>query len=74
MHRLRGDLLNVRGDPTGAERDYHFAHTVTGRQSAKLFELRAAMKCFDMCGSAQLIVARSRGIYAMRKSLERDEQ
>jgi hypothetical protein len=43
MHRLRGDLLNVRGDPTGAERDYHFAHTVTGRQSAKLFELRAAM-------------------------------
>jgi predicted ATPase len=44
LHRLRGDLLNVTDDPSAAaECEYHLALTVAGRQSAKLFELRAAM-------------------------------
>ena len=43
LHRLRGDLLNVAADPSAAERDYHLALTIAGRQSAKLFELRAAV-------------------------------
>ena len=42
LHRLRGDLLNVTGDPAAAERDYHLALAIAGKQSAKLFELRAA--------------------------------
>jgi class 3 adenylate cyclase/predicted ATPase len=41
-YRLRGDLLNFTGDQTGAEESYHLALTVAERQSAKVFELRAA--------------------------------
>ena len=42
LHRLRGDLLNVTGDPSAAERNYHQALEVAKSQSAKLFELRAS--------------------------------
>jgi class 3 adenylate cyclase/tetratricopeptide (TPR) repeat protein len=42
LHRLRGDLLNVTGDRTAAEQAYHQALAAAERQSAKLFELRAA--------------------------------
>jgi predicted ATPase len=42
LHRLRGDLLNATGDLAAAERSYHQALAVAERQSAKLFELRAA--------------------------------
>jgi tetratricopeptide (TPR) repeat protein len=43
LHRLRGDLLNATGDPSGAERTYHQALGVAKRQSAKLLELRASI-------------------------------
>jgi class 3 adenylate cyclase/tetratricopeptide (TPR) repeat protein len=42
LHRLRGDLLNATGDRAAAEQSYHQALAVAERQSAKLFELRAA--------------------------------
>jgi predicted ATPase/class 3 adenylate cyclase len=42
LHRLRGDLLNATGARAAAERSYHQALAVAERQSAKLFELRAA--------------------------------
>jgi predicted ATPase len=42
LHRLRGDLLNAIDDRAAAERSYHQALAVAERQSAKLFELRAA--------------------------------
>jgi predicted ATPase len=43
LHRLRGDLLNASGDQTAAEKSYGTAISVAQRQSAKLFELRAAI-------------------------------
>ena len=42
LHRVRGDLLNANGDVAGAERSYQQAIAVAKRQSAKMFELRAA--------------------------------
>ena len=42
LHRLRGDLLNSTGARAAAEQSYHQALAVAERQSAKLFELRAA--------------------------------
>ena len=42
LHRVRGDLLNATGDRTAGEQSYHQALVVARRQSAKLFELRAA--------------------------------
>ena len=42
LHRVRGDLLNAAGDRSGAERHYRQAIAVAERQSAKLFQLRAA--------------------------------
>jgi predicted ATPase len=41
--RARGDLLNATGDQAAAEQSYRQALGVARRQSAKLFELRAAM-------------------------------
>jgi predicted ATPase len=42
LHRLQGDLLSVAGDQASAERSYHQALAIAKRQSAKLWELRAA--------------------------------
>jgi len=42
VHRLRGALLEETGDRTAAEGSYGQALTVANRQSAKMFELRAA--------------------------------
>ncbi|OKO82621.1 hypothetical protein AC629_23640 [Bradyrhizobium sp. NAS80.1] len=42
LHRLRGDMLNARGDQTAAEQNYHRALAVAERQSAKTLGLRAA--------------------------------
>jgi predicted ATPase len=42
LHRVRGDLLNATGDQATAEQSYHQALVAAQRQSAKLFELRAA--------------------------------
>jgi predicted ATPase len=42
LYRARGDLLNATGDRAAAEQSYHQALAVARRQSAKLFELRAA--------------------------------
>jgi class 3 adenylate cyclase/tetratricopeptide (TPR) repeat protein len=42
LHRLHGDLLNATGDRSAAEQGYCQALGVAERQSAKLFELRAA--------------------------------
>jgi predicted ATPase len=44
LHRLYGDLLNATGDRSAAERSYRQALGVAERQSAKLFELRAATR------------------------------
>jgi tetratricopeptide (TPR) repeat protein len=42
LHRSRGALLFATGDRAAAEQSYYRAHAVAKRQSAKLFELRAA--------------------------------
>ena len=42
LHRLRGDLLYATGNSKAAEQAYHQALAVANRQSAKVFELRAA--------------------------------
>jgi predicted ATPase len=42
LHRLRGDMMNARGDQAAAEQNYHRALAVAERQSAKTFGLRAA--------------------------------
>jgi tetratricopeptide (TPR) repeat protein len=42
LHRLRGDLLNAVGDRAAGEQSYHQALAIAKRQSAKIFELRAA--------------------------------
>ena len=42
LHRVRGDLLKATGDEAAAEQSYQQALVVAKRQSAKLFELRAA--------------------------------
>jgi tetratricopeptide (TPR) repeat protein len=42
LHRLRGDMMNARGDQAAAEQNYHRALAVAERQSAKTFRLRAA--------------------------------
>jgi hypothetical protein len=42
LHRVPGDLLNVVGDHSEAERHYRQAIAVAGRQSATLFQLKAS--------------------------------
>lgn len=42
LHRLRGDMMNARGDQAAAEQNYHRALALAERQSAKAFGLRAA--------------------------------
>jgi tetratricopeptide (TPR) repeat protein len=42
LHRVRGDVFNKMGNPTAAEQNYQQALAVAKRQSAKVFELRAA--------------------------------
>jgi predicted ATPase len=42
VHLVRGDLLNATSDRAATEQSYHQALVVARRQSAKLFELRAA--------------------------------
>src|SRR6185295_8079794 len=42
LYRVPGDLLNGAGDQSGAEQHYRQAIAVAERQSAKLFQLRAA--------------------------------
>jgi predicted ATPase len=41
--RLRGDMLAATGDPAAAEASYHEAIAIAQQQSAKLWELCAAM-------------------------------
>src|SRR5215475_9374742 len=43
LHRLRGDMMNARGDYAAAEQNYQRALAVAERQSAKTFGLRAAI-------------------------------
>jgi len=49
MHWLRGDLLTATGDLVAAEQSYHQALAIAKRQSAKLFELRAATSLARLC-------------------------
>ena len=42
LHRVRGELLMATGDPAGAEASFRQAIEIARRQSAKLWELRAA--------------------------------
>ncbi len=43
LHRLEGDLLRRRGDEAGAETAFRVALELARRQSARSYELRAAM-------------------------------
>jgi class 3 adenylate cyclase/tetratricopeptide (TPR) repeat protein len=43
LHRMRGNLLRATGDRSAAEHSYHRALAIAKRQSAKLWELLAAM-------------------------------
>jgi predicted ATPase len=43
LHRLRGNLLRATGDRSAAEHSYHRALAIAKRQSARLWELRAAI-------------------------------
>ena len=43
LHQLRGDLVNATGNRAAAEQNYQQALVVARGQSAKLFELHAAM-------------------------------
>jgi len=43
LHRLEGELLRRRGDEAGAETAFRAALDLAGRQSARSYELRAAM-------------------------------
>ena len=42
VYQVQGELLNAAGDRAGAEQSYRQALAIAQRQSAKLFELRAA--------------------------------
>jgi len=42
LHRLRGDMMNARGDQAAAEQNYHRALALAERQNARTFGLRAA--------------------------------
>ena len=42
LHRVRGELLDETGDQAGAEQNYQKALAAARRQSARIFELRAA--------------------------------
>jgi class 3 adenylate cyclase/predicted ATPase len=42
LHRLRGDMMNARGDQAAAEQNYHRALALAERQSAKTLGLQAA--------------------------------
>jgi predicted ATPase len=43
LHRVRGELLRTGHDPTGAERSFSQAIGIAQQQSAKFWELRAAI-------------------------------
>ena len=43
LHRSRGNLLRAASDRSAAERSYHQALAIATRQSAKLWELLAAV-------------------------------
>ena len=43
MHRVRGELLRAGQDPAGAERSFCRAIDIAQQQSAKFWELRAAI-------------------------------
>jgi predicted ATPase len=43
LHRVRGELLRARHDPAGAERCFCQAIGIAQQQSAKFWELRAAI-------------------------------
>jgi len=43
LHRLRGDMMNARGDQAAAEQNYRRALAVAEHQSAKTLGLRAAI-------------------------------
>jgi predicted ATPase len=43
LYRLRGEVLNTIGDRAAAEQNFCQALAVANRQSARTFELRAAM-------------------------------
>ena len=43
LHRLKGELLLARGDPSAAEASLRCAHDLARRQNARLFLLRTAL-------------------------------
>jgi predicted ATPase len=49
MHRLRGKLSLSMQEPVAAENSFHKALTVARRQSAKFWELRAALELARLC-------------------------
>jgi predicted ATPase len=67
LHRLRGDMMNARGDQAAAEQNYHRALAVAQGQSAKMFGLRAATNLARLwrvqgkCTEARDLLARGYG-------------
>jgi predicted negative regulator of RcsB-dependent stress response len=63
LHRLRGNLLNVLGDRSAAEQSYDQALAIAKQQSAKLWELLAAMSLASLwrdegkCNEARNLLA-----------------
>jgi predicted ATPase len=59
LHRLRGNLLRATGDRSAAEQSYHQALAIAKRQSAKLWELRAATSLASLwCDQGKRTAAR----------------
>lgn len=61
LHRLKGDLLVSERDPSDAERCYEMAVTVSFRQGARLFRLRATNSLASLWrGQGRLLKVRTR--------------
>jgi class 3 adenylate cyclase/predicted ATPase len=69
LHRLRGDMMNARGDHAVAEENYHRALAVAERQGAKTLGLRAATSLAHLwrdrgkCTDAHDLLARVYGSF-----------
>ncbi|MFB9265631.1 AAA family ATPase [Bradyrhizobium erythrophlei] len=70
LHRLRGDMMNARGDQATAERNYRRALAVAERQSARTLGLSAATSLARLwrdqgnCAGARDLLAREYGWFS----------
>ena len=67
LHRVKGDLLVAAGDTAAAERTYETAVSVSDRQGARLWQLRATnglASLWRLNGAPEKIPARLGPLYA----------